>query len=213
MPASAKEKLAEIELSWSFNKAEPNGSPESGSAMKLEYEIQAFEELYVSDRLWDYDASNSRIPDPFGVYRFVRDGSLRLVFGQAPIPLPMKPRNIYQPLYSKVVPGTIHRRELLLQLPIDEYSALARDIDSPHVIEELTKVFLVFGYRLRSDLDADPQPPPNESAESAGYIVHDSTLLVSGLETVAPFQVNRRTGSIARFALPGDAAKSASPAG
>ena len=201
---TAKEKSAEFELTWSFEKAESKPSPLGGEMMRLAYEVTAFEEVYLSDRLWDYGESGRRVPDPFGVYRFVREQSLRLVFAQAPRPLPLTPRVIYEPLFSRVRPGETHRSEWLLALPVEEYSALSRDTSAASVVEEIEKVFLVMAYRLRSDMETDPAPPPGESAEEAGYIVYDPKLLVSSLQTKAPFQVKRRTVPMPRFDLPGE---------
>jgi hypothetical protein len=197
---SATEKTAALELTWSLRDA---AADDGQRALALDYAIAAHEELYLSDRLWDYDRNKKRIPDPFGVYRFVHDGSLRLVFAQAPWPSNVMPSIVYKPLCSRVRAGETHRRTVLVRLPVDEYSSLARDIKSPTVEEEVSKVLLVMQYRLRSAMDKDPQPPPFESAEEAGYIVHDLTQLVSSLET-EPIQIKRRTGYIARFPLPGE---------
>jgi hypothetical protein len=59
-------------------------------------------------------------------------------------------------------------------------------------------------------MSADPQPPPRESPETAGYIVHDPRRVVSTLETVA-FPVKRRTGYMARVALYGEREPGAAP--
>jgi hypothetical protein len=195
MTQSAKERTAAFELTWSLTPKD--------HAVELEYAVQAFEELYVADRLWDYDKANRRVPDPYGVYRFVRDGSLRLVFAQAPLPPRALPRVIYQPLYSRIRAQETHRRTILIALPVDEYSALARDVDAPAVLEEVSRAVLVLAYRLRSSMDKDPTPPPFESAEQAGYIVYDPQLCISQMK-VDKLPVKRRTGDIPRFLLPGE---------
>jgi hypothetical protein len=204
MNVTAQEKSALYELSWSLSAASPS------DPLKLSYEIAALEELFVSDRLWDYGPSRTRIPDPFGVYRYVRDGSLRLVFAQAPYPPNVMPHVVYQPLYSRIAAGESRKVELLLQQPVDEYSSLARDITAPTVLEEVSKVILVMGYRARSTMEADPMPPPKESAEEAGYIVHDPKYMVSTLE-VGALPVKRRSGYMARFALAGEPAPGPMP--
>jgi hypothetical protein len=200
MTTSTTERSAAYELTWSLSITDgANGE----RVLKLEYQVEAFEELYIADRLWDFGDANERVPDPFGVYRFVRNGSLRLVFAQAPYPPNVMPRITYQPLYSRIRAGKTRQRSVLIRMPVDEYSSLARDISSPTVIEEVSRVFFVLSYRLRSTMAEDPAPPPFETAEDAGYIVHGPEQIISALE-VDKLPVKRRTGYIARFALPGE---------
>jgi hypothetical protein len=192
---AAKERSAAFELSWSLTV--------EGAVLELAYAISAAEEMFVADRVWDYDSQYQRIPDPFGVYRFVCDGSLRLVFAQAPWPPNIVPLLVYHPLYSRVRAGETHRRSLRIALPVDEYSSMARDVDSPVALEEVSRATLVMGYVLRSSLDADPEPPINETVEEAGYVTNYTDLAISSMDVVA-LPVKRRTGYIARFALPGE---------
>lgn len=196
-----RERTPAYALSWSFSAVEGG---EGGEPMfKLEYEVAALEELYLGDRLWILDRAGKRVPDPFGVYRFVAGDSLRLVFARPPVPPNVMPRVVFQPLFSRIGPGETRRHEVVLKAPIDEYSALGRDINSETVLEEVSKVTLVLSYRLRSTMDTDPVPPPFESPDSAGYIVADPELIVSTLESTQ-VPVKRRTGYFARFALPGE---------
>jgi hypothetical protein len=201
MIASAKEQYAGFEIAWSLDVT--GGAGGKDRALELDYQVHAAEEVYVGDRLWIYDTAGKRLPDPMGVYRFVHEGSLRLVFAQAPTPLGVMPRVVFQPLFSRVEAGDTLHRKVTLALPVDEYSSLARDIKADTVLEEVTRVTLVMSYRLRSTLERDPVPPPMESADDAGYIVHDPKLAISSVE-VPPLPVKRRTGPIARFVLPGD---------
>ena len=143
------------------------------------------------------------MPEPFGVYRFVNGESLRLVFAKPPVPPNVMPRVVFQPLFSRVPAGEARRHEVILQAPIDEYSALGRDVSSETTLEEITEVVLILSYRLRSTMDKDPVPPPLESPEAAGYIVYAPELIVSSL-AVEPVPVKRRAGYFARFALPGE---------
>jgi hypothetical protein len=188
-----------FDLDWHFD-ARSGPSP----AMRLTWAINAREELFVADHLWDYARDATRIADPHGVYRFVHEGTLRLLFGQAPRPSNVSLRVTYTPFFSRVRAGQTHRREVLVPLPIDEYSSLARDVGSPTVTEHVARVMLLVDYRLRRTMTADPLPPMNESAEAVGYIVHDPSRAISTLET-SPFTVKRRTGYIARVALAGEA--------
>jgi hypothetical protein len=201
MKNEAKERTDAFELTWSlaFEGPGPDGKPE---ALRLEYRIHASEEIYVSDRLWDYDRARKRVPDPFGVYRFVHEGSLRLVFAQAPWASNMEPSIVYVPLFSRIRAGETRANAISLKLPIEEYSSLARNVAAPSALEEVPRAYLVMGYRLRSTMDKDPQPPPSEGAD-VGYVVHDPKLLISSLET-DPIPVKRRTGYMPRFPLPGE---------
>ncbi|HVJ90926.1 MAG TPA: hypothetical protein VM580_14080 [Labilithrix sp.] len=171
--------------------------------LKLDYSIKAFEELYVSDRLWSYDDDGNRICDPFSVYRFVVNDALRLVFMQAPHAPNVAPRVLYTPLYSRVRGAETHQRSIAIELPVDEYSSLARNIAAPTVVQTISRVLLVMGYRLRSTMAGDPSPPVNETADQAGFVVNDPKLIVSTLD-VERLPVKRRTDYMARFALPGE---------
>lgn len=191
---AAKERKPAFELSWSL--------AANDDVLTLDYRIDAFEEMYVSDRLWDYNGAKKRVRDPFGVYRFVTDDTLRLVFAQAPYPSNVDPMIIFQPLYSRIAAGAEHRGSVQLSLPVDEYSALARDVRAPTVVEHVSRAMLVMNYKLRSEMSEDPSPPPNESADS-GYIVYNVSQLTSTIGELA-LPVKRRTGYMARFALPGE---------
>lgn len=191
---SRRERFGAFEIEWSITV--------TGPSLELTYGVDASEEVFVQDRVWSYTSKYERVPDPYGVYRFVRDGSLRLVFAQAPWPPNLVPMIVYSPLYSRVLPGVTHRRTIRIALPVEEYSSLAF-AEEGTALEEVKLVRLVMGYRLRSTLEADPEPPINETAEGAGYVTDSSDLAISALE-VAPIPVLRRTGYIARFALPGE---------
>jgi hypothetical protein len=190
-------------LRWSLALDPIDPSQQAPPSAKLLYEVEAREEVYLADRLWDYTPSGRRIPDPRGVYRFVHGNSLRLVFWQAPRPKDVQLRVVYTPLFSRVRAGETLRKELTLGLPIEEYSSLARDVDAPSEVVLASQVALVLGYRLRSSMPADPKPPLNESPDAAGYIVRDPWRLVSTADT-PPIPVRRRLGDIPRPVLPGD---------
>jgi hypothetical protein len=202
MSGETTAKLPAFDLHWSFGLvAHPPGSKDPPRA-KLQYEVRAREEVFISDKLWDRDASGKRFPDRFGVYRFVHGMSLRLLFGQAPRDPDIEFRNIYAPLFSRVEAGKVYSNEVLLAVPVDEYSALARDTDEPTEVVHVARVTLIVGYRLRSELKEDPRPPAKESP-TVGYIVHDPHQLVSKVD-VDELPVKRRKGSMWRVVLPGD---------
>jgi hypothetical protein len=204
MHTSASEKSSAYQLTWSL-RVVPSTEDKGAPVLELDYAVEAFEELYVADRLWDDDPVSYRVPDPFGVYRFVQNGSLRLVFAQAPKPPNVMIANPRRPLYSRILAGETRRKTVQLKLPVDEYSGvgLGRDVNAPTAIEEVSRVFFVLGYCLRSSLDRAPTPPMRETAEDAGYVVYESQLMISELH-VDRLQVKRRTGYMARFPLPGE---------
>lgn len=209
MNNTVTEKSAAYELTWTLRTVTADGGER---ALELEYAVTAHEEMFISDRLWVGDVVHSRVPDPYGVYRFVKDDSLRLVLAQAPAPPNVRLGNPYRPLYSKIAAGETRRQTVRIALPVDEYSALARDVSSPTSLEEVSRVYLVIGYRLRKDMDREPLPPPNESAEGAGYVVYAPKLMISEMH-VEGIPVKRRTGYIARFPLPGEPGPAPMPVG
>jgi hypothetical protein len=200
METRARQRSTSCLLEWSLSVDSVAGVAQP--TLTLAYEIHAFEELYVTDRLWDHDTTGRRITDPFGVYRFVSGDRLRLVFAQAPHASNLRPHICYAPLSSRVRVGEIHRRQVAIALPVDEYSALARNVAAPTALDHVSKVDLVFGIRCRSEMDRDPAPPLGAS-ESVGYLVHDAKLLVSSCDVEA-LPVRRRTVYMPRFALPGE---------
>jgi hypothetical protein len=202
MHASATEKSSSYELAWSLDITAPavgQGDP----TLDLEYKVKALEELYVSDRLWTDSADRYRFPDPFGVYRFVRDGSLRLVFAQAPAPPNIRVADPYRPLYSRILAGETRTQTVRIKLPVLEYSILARNVHAEAALEEVSRVFFVLGYWPRSAMDRAPAPPMHETAEEAGYVVYGQRLMISSAYTDR-IPVERRTVYMARFSLPGE---------
>lgn len=198
MQVSTTESTDAFTLRWSFAYDLPAGRA------SLHYALTAHEELYVSDRLWDYDRVGRRIADRWGVYRFVHGTTLRLAFVQAPRPPNISVHVVFAPLWSRVQARETHTRDVPLTLPIDEYSALARDVSAPHVLDHVTHVSLIFDWCRRRDLPRAPLPPPRESGEAVGFMVYDGTRYVSTLALRGLLPVHRRTGPMPRLTLPGD---------
>ncbi|MBK8251555.1 MAG: hypothetical protein IPK82_02675 [Polyangiaceae bacterium] len=171
--------------------------------LELNIQIQPHEEMFVADRLWVYTPEGEVVGDPWGVYRFAMGNSLRLVFADSPCPPNISPQILFEPRFSKIKQGAIHRIHVSIKLPIDEYSALARDVDSPHSVEMVNSVTLIIAYRTQKSLGEEPSPPYGETGDNAGYLVFDPEFVVSTMEVPA-LPVRKRTGYIARFALPGE---------
>ena len=184
------------ELTWSIETQE--------SVLTLAYAITAREELYVTDRVWDFTKEGKRIDDPFGAYRFMREDNLRLVFEQPPIPEDREVSVYYTPLSSRIAAGDTHERQITLAVPVDEYSALGgRAIDAPTTEVVAESVTLVMGYRLRSSMEEDPIPPAAEDAGKVGYVVWNPKRIISTIDN-ASVRVKMRNGPIPRYRLPGD---------
>jgi len=187
-----------FDVSWSLH-VEGTGNP----SLRVDLEVLGRDELYVSDRVWDYDAQGKRIDDPFGIYRYVVGSALRLVLAPAPLPLPILPRVTYPPLCSRVRSGETRKRSFHLGLPIDEYSSLERNVSAPSDTIHVERVELVLGYRLRTSLKDEPRAPAKEEGEKVGFIVHDLELVVDA-QPIAALPVRRRSGPMTRFYLPSD---------
>lgn len=187
-----------IDVRWSAH-AEGAGQPR----LRVSLEVSAHEELFVSDRVWDYDPNGKRIDDALGIYRYVVGSALRLVLAPAPLPLPIMPRVTYRPLCSRVRRGEVLRRSFDLALPVDEYSSLERRIAAPSDTIHVERLELVLGYRLLSSLKGEPRPPAKEDGEKVGFIVHDLDLIVDA-QSIPPLAVRRRAEPMTRFYLPWD---------
>lgn len=200
--ASAQVQIADFLCLWSLTEARGDGA-EGERTLKLTYRIDAGSELYVSDRLWEYDASRSVVPDPFEVYRFVRDDSVRLVFDKSPALPNTSVRVTYAPLYSRVMPGVAHEREIPLRVPVEEHSGMPYDPDAPTVIQQVSRAILVMGYRLRATMERDPAPPLGVS-DDVGFVVTNPSKFISSL-AISTLEVRCRTVPFARYTLPGEA--------
>lgn len=202
MFVSAKETAKGLTLTWSLQFVEPS---QEGQVRMLDvrYHVEATEDLYLGDRVWTYDQAGHRRVDLQGVYRFMVRRDLRLVFAQSPLPPDTEYRHVYAPYFSRLGAGEKMEKHVRFPVPVDEYSAFARDIDAPTTIEYASTVTFVMGYRLRATMTTDPIAPPFESPDEAGYIVHDSQLLISSA-AVEHLPVKCRNQAIPRFMLPTD---------
>lgn len=203
MKSTTREDSASYVLRWSVSgESSVATATASGPTLTLEYEMEALEEIFITDRLWVTDKAGDPIPDPFGVYRFVHDGSLRLVLAQAPSPSNVDVLESFRPHCSRIQAGEVRRVAIPIGLPVDEYSSLSRNVAEPTVAELVSKVHFVLGIRRRSDMDADGAPPPREMPDG-GYLVGRTTSIVSTCETEG-IPVRRRTGYMPRYPLPGE---------
>lgn len=92
--------------------------------LRIHFAVQNGESsaILVLDRLWMLDAGSNEVADPHRVYSFVKDKTLRLLLGNAPLPRfkHVLYRNV--PNATPVQPGRSLERQIELPVPVPEYS-------------------------------------------------------------------------------------------
>ena len=175
---------------WSLEK---NGT----DALSLTYAVEAFEELFVSDRLWDRKRGAPRSADPQGIYRFVHDRSLRLVLDRAPYPPNVSPAVVYEPFFlarrgqGNASPYGQHRPpggRIFLFLA-QHRSARGAGGGEHRALRAGLSPAVRAGSRPRSAPGGGPPKAP-------GFVVTSPTRIVSSADVSHPIQVKRRTGYI-----------------
>lgn len=210
--APREARTSAYDVTWSVSTV---AAAAGGNELKLDYAVKAFEEMYIADRFYN-DPVRYSAPDPFGIHRFVEDGSLRLVFAPATYPPGLiVERPVDLPLYSRILAGETRRETMRIKLPVDEYpsewpSFGGKVVPAPTVSEEVSRVYFVLGYRLRSTLNHAPPVP--EAAREAGYIVKSPNFIILAMD-VDKIPVKRHTGYMPRFPLPGEPGPDPMPTG
>lgn len=163
-------------------------------------------EVLLLDRLWRTDRKGVGYWDPEGAYRFADKGSLRLLFGPAPIAPGTSWADPMWPHLTRLAPGNEVMRRLELVAPIQEYSALFLppdpDTGSPtpfrvdHIDVLMRYVLPVDGVKTRPSF-IDPKVPA--SAASPGVMRTAHTRIAT-----PAFEVLRRTDAVERVKLPGE---------
>jgi hypothetical protein len=202
-PTGVTAKSSDLSLTWSFQ-------PVAGKGRSLHYRLEnlAKADVYVFDRLWRLDKASKYTIDPEPIYRFVRDGSLRLFFGAPPSRRPSTYRNV--PHATRLLPGGTHERTILLTEPITEYNSYfpppeAKDLQSVRV----TRVVLILEYVVATpglDVSPAPEDPGAFNLRNSGPI-----LKLTSEAPTAGFDVLRRTDRFDRIALPGEPQEPLSP--
>jgi hypothetical protein len=163
-------------------------------------------DILVLDRLWVLEGGQKAI-DPEHVYRFERDGSLRLLLGAAPLPR-MKSalyRNV--PMGTRVPAKAALDREILVPAPLQEYSVYFPVTDPARVeTKTVSTVHLVVEY-----LVVTPELVTRASAMDAAAVEIDNPVFALAgavrlvqTGTVGPLEVARRTDEFDRMLLPGE---------
>jgi len=183
-------------------------TPARGLSIRARIENAGLTDILVLDRLWKLDASSKRALDGEHVYRFERDGSLRLLLG--PAPLPRLKSALYRnvPMATRVPARSALDRDLTIVAPLTEYSVYFPETDPRHhETKSDGTVHLIIDYLMAdaklvthpSPLDANAVEIENPVLALAGSV----RLVQSG--TVSAFEVIRRTDEFDRLALPGEA--------
>jgi hypothetical protein len=163
-------------------------------------------EALLLDRLWTSDRKGVRAWDPEGAYRFADKGSLRLLFGPAPIAPNTSWADPMWPHLTRLAPGDEVARRLDLAAPIEEYSALFLPLDPStgsytparvdHIDVLMRYALPVDGVKTRPSF-IDPKVPA--LAASPGVMRTAHTRIAT-----PPFEVLRRTDEVERVKLPGE---------
>jgi hypothetical protein len=162
-------------------------------------------EIFVFDRLWTLDSSSRQAPDREGAYRFVRDGTLRLLLG--PCPLPRRWQVTYRnvPHASLVPPGGSLALAISSAGPVGEHGAYFPEPPGSATTKvHVERVELVVQYaEAPRDLAAAP------SGLFPGAFVLPAAALDGLRSAVAPsprveLDVLRRADDFDRLTLPGE---------
>ncbi len=175
-------------------------------ALEIHFSVQNGEAspLYVLDRLWMLDRGSRVVSDPQRVYRYVRDKTLRLLLGNAP--LPRRKSVLYRnvPNATLVPPGRALERDLEIPVPVSEYSPYFKgEKPSDYADAPVTSVELFVDY-IPSGPDIATAPASYDSAaltfDTPGVWAH-ARRLRSGLLSVSTL-ARRRTDPFDRLFLP-----------
>jgi len=181
---------------------------DKGLAIQARIENAGSDDILVLDRLWRLDRANQRTLDPELAYRFERDGSLRVLFGAAPLPRlkTVTYRNV--PMATRVPAGKALEREISLAGPLREYSVYFPEIDpQSYEPKTATLIYLVLDYLVaRPDLVLHPSP-----LDATALEIENPVLALAGAarlshsEQIPGFEVLRRTDEFDRLTLPNEA--------
>jgi hypothetical protein len=196
-----------VTLQASFQSLPAAGGGPAGLSLRARVENLGDADILVLDRLWDL-GGGKKILDAEHVYRFERDGSLRLLLG--PAPLPRRGSALYRnvPMGTRVPARAALDREIFIPAPIKEYSVYFPESDpEAYAAKSVGKVHLLVGYLVaKPDLStrAAAVDPDAVEIDNPVLAMAGMKLLVASGE-VGPFEVQRRTDTFDRVLLPGEA--------
>jgi hypothetical protein len=100
-------------------------SVDAGQAFTLRWRLQneGDRKVYVYDRPTSYQPGGKLVDDPDGPYRFLRDDSLRVLIGDAPLPRRASVTTHVYPHCTAIEPGNALERVVRIPTPLTEHSA------------------------------------------------------------------------------------------
>jgi hypothetical protein len=185
---------AALGVAWSVQQ-----TAQHGLDIHLRFEGFASQGVYVLDRLWR-NVSKPEI-DGNRIYRFERDGSLRLLLGAAPCRRPVHNRNV--PHATLIGHRAIHERAIHIPAPIAEYNPYFADATPQNSrCARVRRVILMVEYVI-VDRNTEVTPAPEDPTAIRLLKHEDRALLISEMPTTE-FDVLRHVDRFDRLVLPGE---------
>lgn len=185
------------------------------SALTIEWSVKSAEpsRIYVCDRPVRHRGGGRWVPDEEGPVRSLRDGGLRILFGNCPLPVHCSVTTHVLPQVSPVEGGGVHRGALRLPFPIVEHStywSARRFTELPPEAKPRAAVPMVFTtvdfiVEVVRDLEPEVAPVANEfGGVSLPASYHREPTRLRQTFTVAPMSGLRRFELDGRVLLPGE---------
>lgn len=172
--------------------------------------------LLVFDKLWGGDSSGKVSQDQLGIYRFIEDGTLRLLLGQAPPPANKNVLYRNVPYLTRVEAGATLEHDIVVAAPVREHNVYfpppkkkgsedQRDDDVPQgfTTDVAKSVELFVEYLVATpDIKTFPSPflPGALNLDTPG--AWSRALLVRSGPKPLAVPVLRRTGEFQRWTPP-----------
>jgi hypothetical protein len=164
-------------------------------------------DLFVLHRLWSYTGGGKRW-DEEGAYRFVDKGSLRLLFGPAPLPLDIMVEDYQWPLATRLAPDHELPVQVSLRAPIQEYTTFLPLPQPPLPTQDqctfapvrVGKIVVIVQY-IVSGPSVEARP---SDLDPSAWMMSGALLSAYAEVAVPTFEVMRCNEPIQREALPGE---------
>jgi hypothetical protein len=191
----APAETSKLVLSWSLEVV--------GGKLSIHYEIVNHEaqDAYVLNR----PSTSQGGLDSEKVYRFERDGTLRLLLGVAP--LPRRKSVLYRnvPFATRIAPNGTLKDTVALNMPVSEYSPYFA-MGGSDEIKHVDRVVLLVDYFLaEAGIPVKAVPDMPGLFKATGASRRFVKMLLSEKRSPSPIEVKRRTDEFDRIDLPGEA--------
>ena len=192
---AAPVETSKLVLSWSFEVVD--------GKLSIHYEIANHEaqDVYVLNR----PSTSQGGLDSEKIYRFERDGALRLLVGVAPLPRRKSAfyRNV--PFATRIAPNGRLKDSITVNVPVSEYSPYFSS-GGPDEVKQVDRVQLLVDYFLAdSGIPVKALPDMPGLFKASGASRRFVKMLVSKKHSPSPIEVKRRTDDFDRIDLPGEA--------